>query len=322
MRVGITGATGSLGGKLSEYLKDKHLDVAVFVRENSEISRIKRMNFEIFYGDISKRESLADFIKNVDVCFHLAAVVGMSYSKKDYEKINIEGTENVCRSILENNPRCHLVYCSTTSVLRINPLVKFRYNPYAISKYYAEKVVEKYEKNGLICTVIYPGWIYGPGDMSFVPVIAKLIRNGKIFFVRGGEKGLGLIYIDDLCELFYLAAVNPVAKGKRYISVKGLDIGMEGFIRIVAERIGFPLAAKKYPKTPVLLAALMMEAAHGLFLKNTVLPFDVRLVEIMSSHFKYDYENATKDLGWKHTCSVQEGLNNAFSWYKLKGIEL
>ena len=57
-----------------------------------------RSDMEIFHGDIRDEESVLRAVKDADVIFHLAALVGIPYSyesPRSYVQTNIEGTLNV-----------------------------------------------------------------------------------------------------------------------------------------------------------------------------------------------------------------------------------
>ena len=60
-------------------------------------------------------------------------------------------------------------------------------------------------------TVIYPGWIYGPGDHAFFPSLAQAIADGfMLFWYRGAR--LPWVYIDNFVDACILAA-HPAPPG-------------------------------------------------------------------------------------------------------------
>lgn len=322
MLCGVTGATGVLGGRLVEILVQKGFQVRCLVRNVDKATTLSKQGVDLVQGDLSNADALKEFVLNLDVCFHLAAQVSHS-DWNGYYRSNVEGTQNLIEAIIDHNPGARFVYSSTISALRFNPRREYMSTEYARSKYLADLVVEKYMSDGKIRGVIvYPGMIYGVHDLNFVPTIAKLLRQKKLFLVTGGESGAPLIYIDDLCELFILSATKEEAVGKKYISVKGLEIGVHGFIQMIAKRIGEEGSLRKYPKSLLMPLAILNEILHKVipWKKNPFL--SMRIVDILSLSFSKDYELATRDLGWTHKISLDEGLDRAFSWYEEKGFHL
>ncbi len=315
IRIGITGATGGLGRRLTEMASEQGYAVKCLVRTTSKTEKLNALGVEIFIGDVCKESTLIDFIRNVDVCIHLAAHVG-SGTRQQYRKANIEGTDNICRAITKYNPSCRLVYCSTISVLRLNPYLKFLSTNYAVSKFHAEKTVESYVENRqLKATIIYPGLIYGPHDANFVPAVINYLKEGKMIFVSGGEKDAPLVYIDDLCELFLIASTKEDSIGGKYIGVGNLEIGIHDFVKMIAKKTGNSFPRYTIPKFLIFPFAVLLESVYELLhIKNTPL-LSKRAVDVMSINFTRYAKNISGESGWVPKVTIDHGLNSALQWY-------
>jgi Nucleoside-diphosphate-sugar epimerases len=314
MIIGITGGTSGLGKRLTEYLINKGYKVRVLVRETSQVDDLIKWGAELVYGDISDFNSLVTFIKDIDICYHLAAQVNMT-AKGPSTNVNIEGTRNICEAILQYNLNCRLIYCSSFIVTEIRFYNKFLQSSYAISKYKAEKIIDKYAKKyQLKSTVIYPGYIYGPYDRNFMPIALKILRHGLKFVIRGGEKNAPVIYTDDLCELFLLAGIKDIALGKKYVSVKRSEIGLHGFLKIIADKMNYSFPQKVYPRLPLLLIAFVLVKVHKIFRLSSSPKIDMRLIEGLSFNPKYFNDDAVRELGWDQRVSIQEGISKALEW--------
>lgn len=320
MIFGITGSTGVLGRRLTEYMIENGHQVKCLIRTTKQAKWFEKLDIPIVHGDICIPGSLVDFVKDIDTCIHLAAQVGFA-EKSQYRKVNVGGTRNLCQAIIENNPQCHLINCSTISALKVKSFCRINNSDYAISKYCAEKLIDYYtEEHGLQATTIYPGLIYGPQDTNFVPTVINYLRRGNFFLVSGGEKNAPLIYIDDLCELFLLSATNEIAIGKKYISVKGLDIGIHGFIKLIAENIDCPPPRHTIPKTLVLPVAVLLDNLHKILKIHKSPKISKRVVDLLSINFKQNHDDATNDLGWTHNTPIKEGLALTLKWCKEQGL--
>lgn len=318
VHIGITGASGGLGQRLTELAINKGYSVRCLVRKDSKIDNLTQLNAEIHYGDITNIDTLIDFVKGIDVCIHLAAHVGFG-TKEQYRQVNSVGTDNICQAIVNHNLNCRFLYCSTISVLRLNKWIKILNTNYANSKYFAEKTVEYYAKNkGLKETIIYPGLIYGPYDENFVPTIIRYLNKGKMIFVSGGEKDAPLIYIDDLCELFLLCASREESTGKKYIGIGKFEIGIHEFVNNIAKKKGYSFQSIKIPKAIIFPLAVLLDEFYELFRINKSPIISKRAVDVMSINFNRSLKDDSLDLGWTPRVSVHEGLNNALDWYDNK----
>lgn len=313
--IGITGSTGGLGRRLTEHLISKGFKLKALVRKTSNVDYLISLGVELIYGDMNDMDSLMDFIKNIDICYHVAAQVA-STTKEQFFEINVQGTKNVCDSILKYNPSCRLIYCSSIVVKNVNFIRRFTLSHYTMSKYEAEKVVNKYIKSGLMATIIYPGYIYGPNDKNFMPSVIKMLQYGIKFLIKGGEKNVPVVYIDDLCELFYLAGVNEIAIGKKYVSLKENEIGIHEFLKIVAERMNYPFPDKVYPKIPFVIISFVLDKIYRVFRLKKQPKINMRIVGALSNRAKVFNHEAIKDLGWDHKVSVSDGINKTLAWYE------
>ncbi|MEQ9169260.1 MAG: SDR family NAD(P)-dependent oxidoreductase, partial [Fulvivirga sp.] len=102
-KVLITGADGFIGSHLTEKLVDEGYRVRAFVYYNSfnswgwldTLPKEKLAKIEIFSGDIRDPNGVRTAMKDVDIVFHLAALIAIpfSYHSPDsYVDTNIKGT--------------------------------------------------------------------------------------------------------------------------------------------------------------------------------------------------------------------------------------
>ena len=105
-KVLVTGADGFIGSHLVEALLNEGCDVKAFTYYSSfnswgwldTFSREKLKKIEVFTGDIRDPNGVRTAVKDVDVIFHLAALIAIpfSYHSPDsYIDTNIKGTLNI-----------------------------------------------------------------------------------------------------------------------------------------------------------------------------------------------------------------------------------
>jgi nucleoside-diphosphate-sugar epimerase len=313
MIIGLTGATGGFGKRLTELLIAKGLTVRVLARPTSKIDDLVNWGAEIMFGDINQPETLVSFIAGLNICYHIAAQVTTA-PNEELRRVNEEGTRNICETIIRHNQECRLVYCSSIVAKNVHFYNRLFQSDYTMSKYRATRIVKNFIKRKLIrASIIYPGYIYGPYDKNFLPTLIKILQQGLPFMIHGGEKNAPIIYSDDLCELFHLAGTKKIAIGKEYVSLRRSEIGIHGFLKILAQKTQCSYPNMVLPKLPLVLAAFIAKLLN-LKLANKL---NMRVIGGLSNHATYFNDAAKQDLGWDHKVSIQEGIDKALSYHRL-----
>ena len=178
MKILVTGAAGFIGSHLVDHLLKKDHEVVAFVRYNSKnlwgwLDSIPENNkLSIYSGDIRDMDSVTDSMKDVDVVFHLAALIGIPYSYVSplaYIKTNVEGTYNVLQSARDLGIE-RVVHTSTSEIYGTAQYVPIDENhpvnpqsPYAATKSAADQMAISYYRSfGTPVTVIRPFNTFGP----------------------------------------------------------------------------------------------------------------------------------------------------------------
>lgn len=312
MLIGITGATGGLGKRLTEILLERGFYIRCLIRKKAD-NFPESERLEIVFGDLLDKASLITFVEGIDICIHIAAQVTAT-SKKDLFETNVNGTRNLCQAIEKGNKNCRLIYCSSIVVKELLFYQKPFVSDYTMSKYYAEKVVDQYGKK-MRTTVIYPGYIFGKYDRALLPYIINMLQNGLKFWVRGGEKNAPIIYVDDLCELFYQVIINEKTVGKKYVSLEEHEEGMHYVIKLIASKFNYhtPDRDRTYPKFIIKICLKLNIIFSKLFHVQRI-KMNLRSLNILSNHAKH-FNNAYEDVGWKQEYTVDEIVNTALEDY-------
>ncbi len=125
-KVLITGASGSIGLHTIKYLlaEGKYEITALDLKNRKSYNRLKkyRKRIHIYYGDILDRSLIESLVKEQDIVIHLATCLPplSEYKRNIAEIIELNGTENIIRTISYYNPKCYLIYASTTSLYNSN----------------------------------------------------------------------------------------------------------------------------------------------------------------------------------------------------------
>jgi len=308
MKVLVTGSEGFIGSHLTELLVEKGFEVKAFVRYNFkndwgwlEESKYKN-DIEIYTGDVRDFDSVYDAMKDVDVVFHLAALIGIPYSYISplaYIKTNTEGTYNVLEAGRKLNLK-RIIITSTSEIYGTAQYVpideKHPYNPqspYAASKAAADHLALSYYRSfGTPVTIIRPFNTYGPRQSAraVIPTIISQILAGKKQIKLGNlSPTRDLNYVKDIANGFITVGLHENTIGDVY----NLGTGQEISIGDLAEKI-------------IELTEKEVEIIED---TQRIRPEKSEVERLLSNA-----EKAKKTTGWEPKYMLEEGLKETIDW--------
>jgi NAD+-dependent farnesol dehydrogenase len=191
------------------------------------------------------------------------------------------------------------------------------HNDYERTKYLGDQVARKLQSEGHPVKIIYPGVIYGPGNLTDGNIIAKNIiplLNGKMPF------GLGILtwsysYVADVIEAF-LKVVESETPSGRYI-LGGDNRSGEEFYRDLSEVSGKKPPAMNIPMGMAKMAGFSEYLLAQLFGREPKM-LTHEVVEIYKHSWAYDSNRAQKELGYRIT-PLKSGLAAMIEWLRASG---
>ena len=121
-KVLVTGGAGTIGLQVVRFLlSEGKYDVTVLeLKCRRTYKRLKkfRKRISIVFGDVTDSALVDALVKENDYVIHLAGVLPpFANLKEDFSQVlNYQGTVNIVKAIKDYNPKCHLFFCSSTSV--------------------------------------------------------------------------------------------------------------------------------------------------------------------------------------------------------------
>ena len=232
-RILVTGADGFIGSHLTEALLDEGAKVRALSYYNSfnfwgwleDIPRHE--NLEIVTGDVRDPHFCKHITKDIDIIFHLAALIAIPYSyvaPDSYVDTNIKGTLNMCQAAMEN--KCErIIHTSTSEVYGTAQYVpidekhpKQPQSPYSATKIGADAIAMSfYNAFELPLTIARPFNTYGPRQSAraVIPTIITQIASGKKQIKLGDiSPTRDFNYVKDTCNGFIAIANSDQTIGK------------------------------------------------------------------------------------------------------------
>src|SRR5262249_61703358 len=111
----VTGATGLLGSHIVEQLRKQGKSVRVLLRRGADRSWLDTQGVEYVQGDVTDPVSLRQACEGVDVVYHAAARVGDWGPWEEFQRITIDGTQNLVDAGIAAGVR-RFVHVSSISV--------------------------------------------------------------------------------------------------------------------------------------------------------------------------------------------------------------
>lgn len=214
-----------------------------------EISCLK--DIEVISGDIRDPHFCKSICKDIDIIFHLAALIAIPYSyvaPESYVDTNIKGTLNICQAALENGVK-RIIHTSTSEVYgtaqyvpidELHPLQP--QSPYSASKIGADCIAMSfYNSFSLPLTTARPFNTYGPRQSAraVIPTIITQIANGAKQIKLGDTTPTrDFNFVIDTCEGFIALAECEKTIGEVINIGSNFEISVGDTLNLIKELMG------------------------------------------------------------------------------------
>lgn len=209
----VTGANGFLGRELTSVLElSKKYSLICHVGKSDKTEIVVGDTIKnIFNADISDYPAFlkASGLEKPDVVVHTAGLAHQfgKTTREEFWRVNVFGTENVCRLCAEMSVR-RLILISSVAVYgdygKTMVDERFACRPsgdYAQSKFEAEeRAAEFCSRKGIELTIIRPATIIGEGDRGNTTRLIKALNTGKFLWIGDGSNRKTLIYKNDVAR--------------------------------------------------------------------------------------------------------------------------
>jgi len=256
-RVLITGADGFIGSHLTEILVERGYQVKALSQYNSfnDWGWLEDVDckgdIEVVSGDIRDPHFCKHITKDIDVIFHLAALIAIPYSyiaPDSYVDTNIKGTLNICQAAKENGVK-RLIHTSTSEVYGTAQYVPIDekhplqpQSPYSATKIAADAMAMSfYNAFDLPVTIARPFNTYGPRQSAraVIPTIITQIASGKKEIKLGDVSPTrDFNYVEDTCRGFIELAESDATIGQTINIGSNFEISVGDTLNLIKELMG------------------------------------------------------------------------------------
>lgn len=307
----ITGGLGFIGSHLSEALLNNDEKIILNNRtsqhENNYSELVKHPranNMKVIISDIRDLHSLTDILKqnNIGTIYHLAALSSNILSTQDphgYIDMNTSGVLNVLEAARRTEPSPRVVFASSSNVygnqdpplgedLEPKPT-----NPYALSKYFGERLCHLYHVRYSISSIVLRYFNVIGERSRFMKMFADKISHDETPLVYGKKDSNG----------------NSVPLQRDFVYVGDIVNGTISAVNCGMEHAIINLGTGKPMRNMDLV--LLLIRRFGSNIKPSIIESDSSEPSVSFS----DNSRAKKLLGWTPKISVQEIVNRYCNWY-------
>jgi len=313
----VTGADGFIGSHLVETLVGRGDDVRAFVLYNSfnswgwldHIDPAVQDAIEIFEGDVRDPNGVREAMHNIDVVYHLAALISIPYSYHSpdtYVDTNVKGTLNILQAARDSGAK--VVHTSTSEVYGSAEFVPITeehplqgQSPYSASKIGADQMaLSFYRSFDTPVSVIRPFNTYGPRQSrrAIIPTIITQIASGRRTLELGNlHPTRDFSFVEDTVRGFMAVAGSNEAVGEVVNVGSGFEISIGDLVDLIAEAMD---------------VSVMMETDEE----------RTRPEKSEVDRLYADISKAEQLLGWTPThggrVGFEEGLRKTAAWFSKK----
>jgi NAD dependent epimerase/dehydratase len=257
-KIFITGADGFIGSHLVEELIYKGYEIKALAQYNSfnnygwleDLDSKVKNNFEKHLGDVRDFSQISNLMKDCDIVFHLASLIGIPYSytaPQSYIDTNITGTLNVIQSARDNDIE-KIIHTSTSEVYGTAQFVPITekhplngQSPYSASKIAADQIAYSfYSSYNTPVSICRPFNTYGPRQSmrAVIPNIIIQLINGNTKVKLGNiNTTRDFNFIKDTVSGFIAVMKNEESIGDVFNIGSNYEIRISDVLKVISSKM-------------------------------------------------------------------------------------
>jgi len=328
MKILVTGGTGFLGRRIVSELAPRH-ELRLLVRRGSSRERFPA-GVDFAEGDVTDRASLDRAAAGCDALLHAAALVKILAPREQFDRINVGGLENVLAAA-EQAGIARLLYVSSFIALgptengpggvldeTAEPRDRPWINDYERTKTLSDRLARRAIAAGVPLAVVYPGVIYGPGELTEGNIVVRhildLVNRRLPALIGQPTRRWNYVFVEDVARGIALALEKTPPAG-RYV-LGGENVTLGEFYSTVGRLTGAKIPTLRMPDGLAKAAGAAQKAWARL--RGTTPQLTPDLVEIYKHDWAYDSSRAERELDYRGR-PFADGLAATVPWLKESG---
>lgn len=327
MKVLITGGTGFIGRHLVWQLAAQGCEVHFSGRNAKAAAEVMALSpaavrwLPLEHGSATAAARLAEASQGLDAMVHCAALSSPWGSPEAFRQANLDATAeviNACRS----NGIARLVHLSTPSLyfdfsdrlgVREDQPLPTPVNTYARTKAQAETLLAQAQLPA--CVILRPRAVFGAWDATLMPRLLRVMRQGAIPLMRGGQAQLDLTCVENLVHAVWLGLTQPLPRPLCVYNLSnGTPVAFITLLQQLASQLHLPLRTRRLPWRLVDSLARLLELKARL--GDGAEPLITRYgAGVLAFSQTLDISAIQHELGYQPVLSQADGIRRYAEWW-------
>ena len=314
-KVFVTGGSGFVGQNIIPILISNGFEVYAIARSDKSAKFVQQLGAKAIKDDLTDLSiATKNALKECDYVLHSAAHMDFTYDPKPFMDLNVKATQNLLKFSKEAGIK-KFIYISAAPVVPGSPIVNLTEDQagiglptalYPRTKAIGEQKVLEANSTNFQTLSLRPPAIWGP-DNHHLGDLMKNVSNGKWRWIGGGEQILSTIHVKNLGNAI-LSAFDSNIGGQAYFVTDGERRSMKSFFKGILEAQGLNPGDKVLPLWIAKFAANTTETIWKFFNIKSRPPVAPLMIRLMGNEFSVSDEKARKELGYKNSITIDEGI--------------
>jgi nucleoside-diphosphate-sugar epimerase len=309
----LTGASGFVGGAITKSLKDIATVRAMSrsTQSDAAVAALGATPIRSELGAVTK-----DHLAGCDAVIHCAAFVKQWGSRDQFWTANVEGTEQLLKIAREAGVK-RFIHIGTEAALFYGqhmrdidesyPYPKSSPFLYSATKAVAEQRVLAANAEGFTTLSIRPRFVWGPGDLTILPIMMEMVRKRQFMWIDGGRAKTSTTHIANLAHGVTLALTNGQGGNAYFVTDEGVTTLRE-FLTAYMATSGVTPPDKSIGPGLAQFLATAAEATWRLFNIKSDPPLTRFTAAMMSHDCTINSHKAQRELAYSPVITREQGL--------------
>jgi len=304
MNIFMTGASGFIGSCFLQYGPTRGYQIRGLTRNSNHMAFLD--GIEWFQGDLIDELDWQSALLNIDVVVHAAAEI---CDENLMQKVNVDASHRLLKAAIAAGVRRWVQLSSVGAYGLVHDgLVTEDWSEspigsYEVSKTDFDKMLQQAaQSSSMEVCILRPSNVYGSGmrNQSIVHML-NAIRKNLFAFIGPKGASANYVHVQDVVQALDLCISHPKAANQVYIVSAWAS--MEEMVGSLSEGAALNVPSRRTPLSVATLIAKMMQWWPRW-------PLTLSRVQAMSLRNRYSTEKIEKELGWKLTVPVKEGMRD------------
>lgn len=317
----VTGGGGFIGSNLIKLLLHSGYKVICLAFPGEDLERLKGMDVQIIYGDLTKPDQWLKTLPDVQYVFHLAAKMGGGNNPEQIKDVNINGSTALINHYAKNGKSLkRFLFVSSVAAVGESGCSgkldeKSRPNPksvYGESKLEVEAYLVQLQHK-IPFTIVRLPLVYGPGSRRGLLMLFKIINKG----VRPANlrNRLNVGFIEDITNGIKLAAESEISLNRTYFLGENMVYNGEALMDGIALALAKRTVKLPLPYWLIYFICSAIEKTCDLIGKNPPLRSD-SIKSYFKANWSISVDRAEKEFAYRTRYPLERGLKLTAEWYK------